>query len=54
MEISRRSCVRRSLTFAVPAGAADPLAIAKQGYFFVGGKYAPVGDKQVKIGRAHV
>ena len=27
------------------AGAEEPLAIAKQGYFFVDGKYATVGDK---------
>ena len=36
------------------AGAEEPLAIAKQGYFFVGGKYAPVGDKQVLSGQAYV
>jgi hypothetical protein len=28
--------------------------IAKQGYFFVGGKYAPVGDKQIMTGQAYV
>src|SRR5215469_10327238 len=36
------------------AGAEEPLAIAKQGYFFVGGKYATVGDKQVLSGQAYV
>ena len=45
------ACVA-ALTFAAPAGAAEALAIAKQGYFFVGGKYAPVGDKQVMTGQA--
>ena len=29
------------------AHAQEPLAIAKQGYFFVGSKYSAVGDKQV-------
>jgi len=47
------ACVA-ALTFAAPAGAAEALAIAKQGYFFVGGKYAPVGDKQVMTGQAYV
>src|SRR5258708_34101968 len=36
------------------AGAEEPLAIAKQGYSFVGGKYATVGDKQVLSGQAYV
>ncbi|HXQ20381.1 MAG TPA: alpha/beta hydrolase [Candidatus Acidoferrales bacterium] len=36
-----------------PALAQD-LAIAKQGYFFVGGKYSAVGDKQVMSGQAYV
>ena len=39
---------------ASPAGAQEPLAIAKQGYFFVGGKYATAGDKQVLTGQAYV
>ena len=47
------ACVA-ALTFAAPAGAAEALAIAKQGYFFAGGKYAPVGDKQVMTGQAYV
>ena len=47
------ACVA-ALTIAAPAGAAEALAIAKQGYFFVGGKYAPVGDKQVMTGQAYV
>src|ERR1700726_4887050 len=47
------ACVA-ALTFTAPAGAAEALAIAKQGYFFVGGKYAPVGDKQVMTGQAYV
>src|SRR6202140_628600 len=47
------ACVA-ALTSAAPAGAAEALAIAKQGYFFVGGKYAPVGDKQVMTGQAYV
>src|ERR1700693_3757866 len=51
--VGAAACVA-ALTFAVPAGAAEALAIAKQGYFFVGGKYAPVGDKQVLSGQAYV
>ena len=43
-----------SLALANTALAQEPLAIAKQGYFFVGGKYAPVGDKQVMTGQAYV
>ncbi len=44
------------LAFAVvsPARAEEPLAIAKQGYFFVGGKYSTVGDKQVMNGQIYV
>jgi hypothetical protein len=34
--------------------AEGPLAIAKQGYFFVGSKYVSVGDKQVLSGQAYV
>jgi len=37
-----------------PTRAEEPLAIAKQGYFFVGGKYSPVGDKQVMNGQIYV
>ncbi len=36
-----------------PALAQD-LAIAKQGYFFVGGKYSAVGDKQAMSGQSYV
>jgi hypothetical protein len=43
-----------ALTFTAPAGAAEALAVAKQGYFFVGGKYAPVGDNKVMTGQAYV
>ncbi len=44
------------MTLAVvsPTCAEDPLAIAKQGYFFVGGKYSTVGDKQVMNGQIYV
>src|SRR5215510_6230568 len=44
------------MTLAVvsPAGAEEPLAIAKQGYFFVGGKYSTVGAKQVMNGQIYV
>jgi pimeloyl-ACP methyl ester carboxylesterase len=44
------------MTFAAasPAAAQEPLAIAKEGYFFVGGKYATVGDKQVLTGQGYV
>ena len=51
--VGAAACVA-ALTSAAPAGAAEALAIAKQGYFFVGGKYAPVGDKQVMTGQAYV
>ena len=40
--------------FCSPVSAQEPLAIAKQGYFFVGGKYATVGDKQVMTGQIYV
>ena len=43
-----------SLALTSTALAQEPLAIAKQGYFFVGGKYAPVGDKKVMTGQAYV
>jgi pimeloyl-ACP methyl ester carboxylesterase len=39
---------------ASPASAQEPLAIAKEGYFFVGGKYSAVGDKQVMNGQSYV
>jgi pimeloyl-ACP methyl ester carboxylesterase len=41
---------------ACPIGAAaeEPLAIAKQGYFFVGGKYETAGDKKVMHGQIYV
>jgi len=44
------------MTLAVvsPARAEEPLAIAKEGYFFVGGKYSTVGDKQVMNGQIYV
>jgi pimeloyl-ACP methyl ester carboxylesterase len=37
-----------------PTQAEEPLSIAKQGYFFVGGKYSTVGDKQVMNGQIYV
>ena len=43
-----------ALTVVSPARAEEPLAIAKQGYFFVGGKYSTVGDKQVMNGQIYV
>jgi pimeloyl-ACP methyl ester carboxylesterase len=43
-----------TLAAGVTARAEEPLAIAKEGYFFVGGKYAQVGDKQVMHGQAYV
>jgi pimeloyl-ACP methyl ester carboxylesterase len=43
-----------ALTVVSPARAEEPLAIAKQGYFFVGGKYSPAGDKQVMNGQIYV
>ena len=44
------------MTLAVvsPTRAEEPLAIAKQGYFFVGGKYSTAGDKQVMNGQIYV
>jgi pimeloyl-ACP methyl ester carboxylesterase len=39
---------------ASPASAQEPLAVAKEGYFFVGGKYSVVGDKQVMNGQSYV
>jgi pimeloyl-ACP methyl ester carboxylesterase len=36
------------------ARAQEALAIAKEGYFFVGGKYSQVGDKQVMNGQIYV
>jgi pimeloyl-ACP methyl ester carboxylesterase len=38
---------------ALPAQA-EEIALAKEGYFFVGGKYAQAGDKQVMTGQAYV
>src|SRR3974377_1841151 len=43
-----------ALAAASPASPQEALAIAKQGYFFVGGKYTAVGDKQVLTGPAYV
>jgi pimeloyl-ACP methyl ester carboxylesterase len=43
-----------SLALANTALAQEPLAIAKQGYFFVGGKYSTLGDKQVMNGQIYV
>ena len=42
------------LAIVSPAVAQEPLSIAKQGYFFVGGKYSAVGDKQVMNGQIYV
>jgi pimeloyl-ACP methyl ester carboxylesterase len=43
-----------ALAAIFPAHAQEPLAIVKQGYFFVGSKYATVGDKQVMNGQIYV
>ncbi len=43
-----------ALAVVSPTQAEEPLAIAKQGYFFVGGKYSTVGDKQVMNGQIYV
>jgi pimeloyl-ACP methyl ester carboxylesterase len=43
-----------TLAAASPTCAEEPLAIAKQGYFFIGGKYSTVGDKQVMNGQIYV
>jgi hypothetical protein len=42
------------LAVVSPARAEEPLAIAKQGYFFVGGKYSTVGDKKLMNGQIYV
>jgi len=44
------------MTLAVvsPTRAEEPLAIAKPGYFFAGGKYSTGGDKQVMNGQIYV
>ena len=36
------------------AREAEPLAIARQGYFFIGGKYSTVNDRQVLSGHLYV
>src|SRR5256884_2522382 len=45
-------------TFSMAADAKDsplvPLSIARQGYFFVGGKYSTVKDQQVMSGQLYV
>ena len=43
-----------ALAVVSPTHAEEPLAVAKQGYFFVGGKYSAVGDKQVMNGQIYV
>ncbi len=46
-----------SLAFAFTIAAAinlPPLPIGRQGYFFVGGKYSTVNDRQVMSGQAYV
>ena len=43
-----------ALAVVSPVRGEEPLAIAKQGYFFVGGKYSTVGDKQVMNGQIYV
>jgi pimeloyl-ACP methyl ester carboxylesterase len=42
------------LACTIAAGAEEPLAIAKQGYFFVGGRYETAGDKKVMHGQIFV
>jgi pimeloyl-ACP methyl ester carboxylesterase len=42
------------LAVVSPARAEEPLAVARQGYFFVGGKYTTVGDKKVMNGQIYV
>src|SRR5260370_28736200 len=43
-----------ALAVVTPPRAEEPLAIAKQGYFFVGGKYSTVADKQLMNGQIYV
>jgi len=42
------------LACSIAARAEEPLAIAKQGYFFVGGRYETAGDKKVMHGQIYV
>ena len=39
---------------ATVARAAEPLVIAEQGYFFVGGKYVTTKDGQISVGQMFV
>ena len=48
------ACGLATVLAIVPSALAQELAIAKQGYFFVGGKYSAVGDKQVMNGQIYV
>src|SRR5215467_3775747 len=43
-----------TLAVVSPTCAEESLAIAKQGYFFVGGKYSTAGGKQVMNGQIYV
>jgi pimeloyl-ACP methyl ester carboxylesterase len=54
LKATSATAVVLALTVVSPARADEPLAIAKQGYFFVGGKYSTVGDKQVMNGQIYV
>ena len=48
------ACGLATVLAIVPSALAQELSIAKQGYFFVGGKYSAVGDKQVMNGQIYV
>jgi pimeloyl-ACP methyl ester carboxylesterase len=54
LKATSATAVVLALTVLSPARAEEPLAIAKQGYFFVGGKYSTAGDKQVMNGQIYV
>jgi pimeloyl-ACP methyl ester carboxylesterase len=54
LKIAGACALAIGLAVAVPAHAQEALAIAKEGYFFVGGHYSTVGDKQVLSGQAYV
>jgi pimeloyl-ACP methyl ester carboxylesterase len=43
-----------ALMWPAAAQSEQPLSIAQQGYFFVGGKYSTVGDRNVMSGQAYV
>jgi pimeloyl-ACP methyl ester carboxylesterase len=54
LRLAAAAALAMALGAATLASAQEPLAVAKEGYFFVGGKYAMAGDRQVMTGQAYV